>query len=90
MRTTVTLDDDIASELDRIAFETKKPFKFVINDLLKRGLRDLRTPAPLEAKPFFLPHHSGDPRPDIDFNKTSDLLAMLDDEDFLRVTAQSK
>ena len=58
MRTTVTLEDDVATELERIAFETRKSFKSVINDLLKRALRDIKKPA-LDV-PFFLPpHHSG-------------------------------
>ena len=58
MRTTVTLEDDVATELERIVFETRKSFKSVINDLLKRALRD-RKKAALDV-PFFLPaHHSG-------------------------------
>ena len=56
MRTTVTLEDDVAAELERIAFETRKSFKSVINDLLKRALRD-RKKAALDV-PFFLPAHA--------------------------------
>ena len=56
MRTTVTLEDDVATELERIAFETKKSFKSVINDLLKRALRDNKKTA-LDA-PFSMPPHT--------------------------------
>ena len=58
MRTTVTLEDDVATELERIAFESRKSFKSVINELLKRALRDAKKP--VVDVPFFMePHKSG-------------------------------
>ena len=58
MRTTVTLEDDVATELERIAFESRKSFKSVINELLKRALREAKKPA--VDLPFFMaPHYSG-------------------------------
>ena len=56
MRTTVTLDDDVATEPECIAFEIRKSFKSVINDLLKRALREAKKSA-LDT-PFFLPAHA--------------------------------
>ena len=56
MRTTVTLEDDVASELECIAFEIRKSFQSVINDLLKRALREAKKSA-LDT-PFFLPAHA--------------------------------
>jgi hypothetical protein len=38
MRTTLTLDDDVAQKLKRVAHQRKVPFKQVVNDLLRRGL----------------------------------------------------
>lgn len=38
MRTTVTLDDDVAAKLDAETRRTGRPFKDVINDALRRGL----------------------------------------------------
>ena len=38
MRTTLTLDDDVADALRRVAHETGQPFKQVVNDALRAGL----------------------------------------------------
>jgi len=38
MRTTLTLDDDVAQKLKRVAHQRKVPFKQLVNDLLRRGL----------------------------------------------------
>jgi hypothetical protein len=44
MRTTLTLDDDVAALLEAEERRTHKPFKQVVNDALRRGLspRDRR------------------------------------------------
>ena len=83
MRTTVTLDDDVATELERIAFETRKSFKSVINDLLKRALREAKKSA-LDT-PFFLPAHaSGGLINGGDLNKATEMDAELEDEYLLQ------
>ncbi len=56
MRITVTLDDDIAAEIERIAFESKKTLVAVTNDLLRRALRDSKKTA--DGQPFFMPPHA--------------------------------
>jgi hypothetical protein len=38
MRTTLTLDDDLAEALNRVARLTGRSFKAVVNDTLRRGL----------------------------------------------------
>jgi hypothetical protein len=38
VRTTVTLDDDVAAKLRTQARRTGKPFREVVNDALRRGL----------------------------------------------------
>lgn len=38
MRTTLTLDDDIASKLQTETRRTGQPFKVVVNEALRRGL----------------------------------------------------
>ena len=47
MRTTLTLDDDVARMLDEEAHKQRRPFKQVVNDALRRGLssKHSRTPA---------------------------------------------
>jgi hypothetical protein len=39
MRTTLTVDDDLAIELQRIQAETGRAWKQVVNDVLRAGLR---------------------------------------------------
>jgi hypothetical protein len=38
MRTTLTLDDDVAAKLKDMVHDLRKPFKEVVNDVLRRGL----------------------------------------------------
>lgn len=63
MRTTLTLDDDLAAALKEQARREDKPFKQVVNDALRRGL----SPVLPEANPGYAvkPHHSGF-RPGVD------------------------
>ena len=51
MRTTLTLDDDVAALLERLRQERQLPFKTVVNEALREGLRQLRAPACARA-PF--------------------------------------
>ncbi len=89
MRTTVTLEDDVATELERIAFESKKSFKAVINDLLKRALKDSKKTA-LDA-PFFMPPHAcGGLINGEDFNKATQMDAELEDEYLLEKLKSGK
>lgn len=63
MRTTLTLDDDVAAVLRERARLLELPFKQVVNDALRRGL----SPAPAEPGPAYrvTPHPSGF-RPGVD------------------------
>lgn len=51
MRTTLTLDDDVAAQLERLRKERKLPFKELVNQALRDGLRQRKGPAPKRA-PF--------------------------------------
>jgi hypothetical protein len=42
MRTTITIDDDIAARLLRLAEDQKKNKKDIINEILRRGLEEAR------------------------------------------------
>ena len=48
MRTTLTIDDDVASLLKKEARRSGEPFKQVVNRFLRQGL----TAKPPERKPF--------------------------------------
>jgi hypothetical protein len=50
MRTTLTLDDDVAAHLRRIQRRQKRSLKDVVNAALRHGLRQLEEP-PARRKP---------------------------------------
>jgi len=43
MKTTLTLDDDVAAALERVRRTRNASLKDVVNDALRRGLNDLST-----------------------------------------------
>jgi len=57
MRTTLTIDPDVAQLLAQALDQAKKPFKQVVNDALRRGLS---APDSVPRKPFkVLPYAMG-------------------------------
>jgi Arc/MetJ family transcription regulator len=74
MRTTLTLEDDLADRLMEIARETKQPFKAVVNEALRRGLGE-RLPAEEE---FHIRPHAGHLLPNIDDRRLNELAWELD------------
>jgi hypothetical protein len=48
MRTTLTLDDDVAEKLKELARRKRAPFRTVLNETLRRGLS---APAPRGQRP---------------------------------------
>lgn len=64
MRTTLTLDDDIANALQTLVRDSGMSFKAVVNDVLRRGLRSEPAAGPgyrIEAVHLGRPHY-----PDLD------------------------
>jgi hypothetical protein len=51
METTLTIDDDVAAQLERLRRERNASLEDIINDALHRGLRDMAAPAK-PRKPF--------------------------------------
>jgi len=51
MRTTLTIDDDVAVELERLRRTRDASLKDLVNDALRHGLREL-TSEPRLRKPF--------------------------------------
>jgi hypothetical protein len=51
MRTTLTLDDDVAVALERLRRAGDASLKDIVNDALRRGLSDLTT-RPKQREPF--------------------------------------
>jgi hypothetical protein len=46
MRTTLTLEDNLADRLAQTARETQRPFKVVLNETLRRGLAEYAPSVP--------------------------------------------
>jgi hypothetical protein len=73
MRTTVTLDDDVAAIIESEKRRTGESFRITVNRLVRRGAAaDRRRPAPR------LPQLPG--RPTLDISDVSAVLAALDHE----------
>ncbi|MBL8241155.1 MAG: hypothetical protein JNM66_27280 [Bryobacterales bacterium] len=80
MPTTLTLDEDVADRLARVARETNMPFQVVVNETLRRGLAEQMT----EAAPFSYQPHVGGLLPGIDDRRLNELAWQLDEERFGR------
>jgi hypothetical protein len=80
MRTTLTIDDDLAGLLKRRARELGIPFKEVVNRTIRAGLGEA-TKARRGAAPKTIPHSFGF-KPGIDLDKLSQLADELEAEAF--------
>jgi hypothetical protein len=87
VRTTVTLDDDLAEMLRQRARERDAPFKRVLNEAIRAGLADgARTARPYRMKP----RRPLSVRPGIDLTKALQLAADLEDEEIIRKLHQGR
>ena len=74
MRTTLTLDDDVAAKLKAAVRRSGKPFRDVVNETLRRGLTVPRAArAPLRIQPRSL-----GVRPGIQIDNVGDLLEQIE------------
>jgi hypothetical protein len=80
MRTTLTIDDDLAGLLKRQARELGLPFKDVVNRTLRAGLGEQAKPRRRTA-PKTIPHAFGF-RPGIDLDKLNQLVDELEAETY--------
>jgi plasmid stability protein len=79
VRTTLTLDEDVARALARRAAETRRSFKETVNDVLRRGLRADPSQASFTVTTF-----SSQIRPGLDLTKALALASSLEDDETLR------
>jgi hypothetical protein len=82
MRTTLTLDDDLAIALNRTARLTGRSFKAVVNETLRRGLAQSRSGA-TSLEPFEVKPQSCGWRPGIDPLRLNQLVDGLETEAWL-------
>lgn len=82
MRTTLTIDNDIADYLREQSRLHEKSFKQVVNETLRRGMSPLVSEKP--RKPFKVKPFPGGFAPGVDPLKLNQLVDQLEVEDFLR------
>ncbi|MFP5345784.1 MAG: ribbon-helix-helix protein, CopG family [Actinomycetes bacterium] len=79
MRTTLTLDDDVAEGLRRLARERNLSFKEAVNSTIRAGLHSERA-----AKAYRVPARPLGLRPGVDLTKALRLAADLEDDEIVR------
>ena len=79
MRTTVTIDDDVARELKNRAKHSEKSFKQVLNESLRLAF-SLSRSSVRKLKPFRVRAHRSAFRPGVDIEKLNQLVDQLDVE----------
>lgn len=83
MRTTVTLDPDVAARLKAWAHRQQLSFKEALNTVIRRGLSAPASGGGAAARFVVRPHRGGF-RPGIDSGKLGQLVDQLEVEDFAR------
>jgi len=81
MRTTVTLDPDVADKLKRLAHARRASFKQTLNEVLRRGLSGQAAAG--AARPFRVVPQPGGFRPGVDPQRLGPLADQLAAEEFL-------
>jgi hypothetical protein len=79
MRTTLTLDPDVAAKAKRGAATLGQPFKTVINSALRIGLDEVLKPA--KATPYRMKPLSLGLKPGFSYDNIGELLAQIEGED---------
>ena len=81
MRTTLTLDDDVAAELERLRRTGDASLKDLVNDALRRGLRQLGVAKKSCKQPFTRPVDAGECLIG-NIDCIGEIMGMLDDEKY--------
>ena len=77
MRTTLTIDDDVAFGLKKIQQgDPKKPFKEIVNEALRRGIQS--TGSKLRKKEFKVISYPIGLRKDLNFDNIEEVLGILE------------
>ena len=75
MRTTLTLDDDVAARIEERCRRTGHSFKCVVNELLRAGLHAESAPA---RKPFRVEARDLGLRPGVNLDNIGELLEQIE------------
>jgi hypothetical protein len=80
MRTTLTLDDDVAVQLERLRRARNANLKELVNEALRRGLREMSAPPKRNRTFRTRTFHMG--KPLINIDNVAEALATLEGEGF--------
>lgn len=76
----MTLDDDVAASVQRVARERGLSFKAALNSLLRSGLAS----ALPSSRPYTVPTRSMGLRPSVDLDRALRLAGELEDDELVR------
>ena len=79
MRTTITLDRDVAQAAKAATARLGKPFKHVVNQAMRIGLEHMNT---IKAKPYRTKPFNTKLRPGLSLDNIGELLAQVEGEDY--------
>jgi hypothetical protein len=80
MRTTLTIDPDVGIELERLRKSRDVSLKEIVNELLRRGLRDIN--AQKKLKPFRTRAFKTGPSLIGPLDNIAEVLALVEGEDY--------
>jgi hypothetical protein len=79
MRTTITIDNDVAARIERL--KKKRPFKQLVNDALRAGLDQIEQEGSKPSTPYVLIPVHGEPRR-TDLDNIAEVLAEVEGDNF--------
>lgn len=82
MRTTVTLDPDVAASLKEFSHQSRMSFKDALNTVLRRGLA-AQAPAARKGRRFVVEPHDGALKPGLDLARLNQIADQLETEAFV-------
>ena len=78
MRTTLTLDEDVAQRTKEIALKLKKPFKVILNEALRKGLVEVEKP--MKYRKYRTNPHEMGLRDEFSIDNIQDLISQVEGE----------
>ncbi len=78
MRTTLTLDDDVAAKAKLATMQSGMPFKVVINQALRVGIAEILAPQP--AQPYRTRPHPMGLKAGLSYDNVQELLSVAEGE----------
>jgi hypothetical protein len=89
MRTTLTIDPDVAAQLARLRKDREVSLKVLVNEALRQGLRQLAVPKKPNKQSFTQPVDLGQPLTG-NIDCIGQILAELDAENFLDIDQRNR